>query len=106
MSHSNVHLMTSMVLASTNEIDNRSYLEALVGLGQCTTSTTSLREGYNQPNDTVLQVQKANGRGVLGDTMNLRFYAGAKCVTNHGIGSRGGKDVSGAFQNLRNQLEF
>jgi hypothetical protein len=54
----------------------------------------------------MLQVQKASGRGVLGDTMNLWFYAGAKCVTSHGSGSRGGEDVSGALQNLRNQLEF
>lgn len=72
--------MASVVCASTYDVDNRLYLKVLVGLGQCTTSTASLREGCNQPDDTVLQVQKANGRGVLGDTLNLRFYAGEKCV--------------------------
>lgn len=59
--------------------------------------TTLLGEGYHKPNATVLRVQKANGRGVPGDTTNLRFYAGAKCVANHGSGSRGDKDVSGAL---------
>jgi hypothetical protein len=70
------------------------------------TSTMLLGEGYDKPDAIVLRFQKANGRGVLGDTTNLRFYASAKCVANHGSGSKGDKDFSGALRSLRNQLEF
>jgi hypothetical protein len=58
MSRSNVRPMASMVLASTNDVDNRSYLEVLVGLGQCMTSNTSLREGYKPTTNPMIQCCK------------------------------------------------
>jgi hypothetical protein len=94
---SNVLPTVPVVCASTDDVGKRSYLEVLVGLGQCTTGTMSLREGYDKPDATVLQVQKANGCGVPGDATNLRFYAGAKCVADHGTRYRGDKDTGGAL---------
>lgn len=54
----------SVMREPIGEAIKRSYVEVLVGPGQCTANSKSLRRrGYAKPNARVSQAQKANNRG-------------------------------------------